>query len=274
MNPPLPPAIASPHSPSPLKASVARWRWWIFLLLIGAAPLLVSLSGAARSGEQTPRFPKTIPALLLFCALEMAVFGVLWGVAWVFSRADKDALFLRWRGGWKPLAWGAFYSVALRAGIVVVMFLVLLWLTMLGFKPEQLVKLIQENQPDVARVFLPFLTQSDPLYRFLFITLISFVVAGLREELWRAATLAGLLHLAPRNWSQGARNGVALGLSSALFGLGHLYQGALGVVLTGIIGIGLGAITLRHRSIWPAVIAHGFFDATSFVALMMVGNRS
>ncbi len=278
MNPPLPPAITPPVSPTdlqePSQPSVARWRWWIFLLLIGSAPLLASLSGAGRAADEAPQLPKSIPGLLLFCALQLAVFGVLWGVAWAFSRAGKDELFLRWRGGWKPVAWGALYSLALRLGILVIALVVFVWvaigLVALGYEMEQIKALIEKNQPDVSKISQPFLQQTDPLYRFLLVTLVSFVVAGLCEELWRGATLAGMLHLVPENWSQGRKTGVALGVSSVIFGLGHVYQGPMGVAVTGILGIGLGAIILRHRSIWPAVIAHGFFNAATFVTLMLI----
>jgi membrane protease YdiL (CAAX protease family) len=51
------------------------------------------------------------------------------------------------------------------------------------------------------------------------------------------------------------------------FGLGHWPQGAMAVLLTGFLGVGLGAIMVFHRSVWPAVIAHGLFDATSFALI-------
>jgi membrane protease YdiL (CAAX protease family) len=34
-----------------------------------------------------------------------------------------------------------------------------------------------------------------------------------------------------------------------------------------VLGIFLGLIMVYHRSIWPAVLAHGFFDATSMAVL-------
>ena len=34
-----------------------------------------------------------------------------------------------------------------------------------------------------------------------------------------------------------------------------------------ILGVGLGAIMVYHQSIWPAVFAHGIFDATTFALL-------
>jgi len=35
----------------------------------------------------------------------------------------------------------------------------------------------------------------------------------------------------------------------------------------GILGLFLGVLIVLHRSIWPAVIAHGLFDATSMAVL-------
>jgi len=37
--------------------------------------------------------------------------------------------------------------------------------------------------------------------------------------------------------------------------------------MTTLLGFGLGVIMVLHRSIWPAVIAHGMFDATSLALL-------
>lgn len=37
--------------------------------------------------------------------------------------------------------------------------------------------------------------------------------------------------------------------------------------MTAVLGFLLGMIMVLHQSIWPAVIAHGFFDATSMALL-------
>jgi len=34
-----------------------------------------------------------------------------------------------------------------------------------------------------------------------------------------------------------------------------------------LMGFGFGLIMIYHRSIWPAVIAHGLFDATSMLVI-------
>ena len=57
----------------------------------------------------------------------------------------------------------------------------------------------------------------------------------------------------------------AIALVALIFGLAHLPQGVGGVGVTLVLGLGLGAIMLWHRSIWEAVLAHGCFDASSFV---------
>ncbi|PYK56902.1 MAG: hypothetical protein DME47_00830 [Verrucomicrobia bacterium] len=57
------------------------------------------------------------------------------------------------------------------------------------------------------------------------------------------------------------------------FGGAHLPTGALAAVAAGLIGIFLGIILIIHRSIWPAVIARGLFDATTFALLPLIANK-
>ncbi|HTH46562.1 MAG TPA: CPBP family intramembrane glutamic endopeptidase, partial [Candidatus Limnocylindria bacterium] len=64
-------------------------------------------------------------------------------------------------------------------------------------------------------------------------------------------------------WGQAA----GITLAAIIFGLGHVPQGPAGVLLTGLLGIGLGWAMTLHRSLWVAVLAHGFFDAASFLGL-------
>lgn len=48
--------------------------------------------------------------------------------------------------------------------------------------------------------------------------------------------------------------------TSVLFGLAHRYQGWLGVVTTGWLGLGFGILTIVTGSLWPAVVAHALAD--------------
>jgi membrane protease YdiL (CAAX protease family) len=79
--------------------------------------------------------------------------------------------------------------------------------------------------------------------------------------------LAGLNALFPRRFAGFRGQLRAVIIAAVLFGLGHTAQGWGAVGITAILGVGLGAIMVWHRSIWDAVIAHGFFDASTFLFL-------
>jgi CAAX protease family protein len=56
-------------------------------------------------------------------------------------------------------------------------------------------------------------------------------------------------------------------LSSLLFGLGHLYQGWIGVAQTAAIGVILAGLTVRWGTLWPAILAHASLNTVSlFIA--------
>jgi len=53
---------------------------------------------------------------------------------------------------------------------------------------------------------------------------------------------------------------MALALTSGAFALMHSYQGVLGVVRTGVIGVTMGAVFLHTGSLWPPMVAHVLID--------------
>jgi len=55
--------------------------------------------------------------------------------------------------------------------------------------------------------------------------------------------------------------------SSALFGLGHFYQGLYGTVQTALLGVVLAAYTIRWGTLWPAIIAHAAINVLSVIQL-------
>jgi membrane protease YdiL (CAAX protease family) len=74
--------------------------------------------------------------------------------------------------------------------------------------------------------------------------------------------------LLKRLWSVGRSrtfHWLAILISAVIFGLAHVYQGAAGVVGTGIIGFFLGWIYMRMGRVWPLVIAHALFDSTQII---------
>jgi len=252
-----------------------RQGWRIHLLLIGAYPLLIGISGWGRNNAlREPALTNSTRGLLIVCALGMVLFGVVFGLAWLASRATRDDLLWRWRGGFWTIPLGIGYSVGIRLllGITLGVLGGLLIVARLT-TPEALESFVINNRPDVESLVDIAALRRDPLYFWLTVTLVSFVIGGLREEIWRAAFLAGLRRLWPRRFGSRAGQFAAVGLAAVLFGLGHLAQGGLAVCLTGLLGLGLGVIMVLHRSIWPAVIAHGMFDATSVALLPWVAEH-
>lgn len=61
---------------------------------------------------------------------------------------------------------------------------------------------------------------------------------------------------------------IAVLLVSVLFGYGHYYKGAAGIVDSGVAGLILGsAYLLSGRNLWVCILAHGFIDTFGVVAL-------
>ncbi len=277
--PPIPAAV--PPIPEAVP-TVAKWRWWVFLLIIGPYPVWIGLLAhyGFRSAEtEGPALGGNARELMLISLLTLATFFIPFAVARAFSRATVDDLRLRWKGGFKPFenlmprsiaaaGTGIVYSIALRLGAVIP---IGIWLGVLmatgEIGPGGVEAYVLKNRPKVETVVNVESLAHNPAYMILMLTFVSFVVAGLREELWRSATMAGLEKLFPRTFGSKFGRYLAVLLVAVAFGLGHLPQGPMAVLLTGFLGVGLGAIMVFHRSIWPAVIAHGLFDATSFALI-------
>jgi membrane protease YdiL (CAAX protease family) len=264
------PSAVRPHEPdrSTATTTVSRARWWIHLTLITTYLLLLAVVAWSRRAPQAPALSSRSGQLLLVCAVELAVFGFVFGLAWLASRASRDDLLLRWRGkGW-PVPLGLGYSVALRLLLLLVVLTVSAALVVMRLATiESIGRLAAAHPPKVEALVDLSAMRSDPLYYWLTLTLVSFVVAGLREELWRAGFLAGLRALWPRRFGSGVGQIGGVAIAAVVFGLGHVALGPTAMCLAAILGFGLGVIMVLHRSIWPAVLAHGAFDATSLALI-------
>lgn len=247
------------------------------MAMAGSPPVADGLSrrdwilGAQRKGPQVPALSHGPKGLVIAFAVQFAVFAVVFLAAWLASRASWDDLLCRWRGGPWIVPLGLLYSVALRLalGIVVTIFVAILIAVHL-VRPEDVQHIAMANRPDVNALVDVSALRHNPLYFWLTITLVSFVLAGFREELWRSGVLAGLRALWPRGFGSTGGQIAAAVLAAVVFGLGHLAQGPLAACGAGFLGLGLGIIMVLHQSIWPAVIAHGAFDATTFGLLPWV----
>ena len=262
-----PPPIREPRP-------VSRWRWGIHLILVTSYILVLAFVGLARNKSHQPALSHTAGGLLFVCAMELLSFGFVFGLAWLASRASLDDLLLRWRGNVRPVLLGAAYSVGLRIalGIVAALAAVVLLATH-SMTTDSLRDFSVKNRPGIENAVDVAALRDNPAYFWLTLTVVSFVVAGLREELWRSAFLAGLRALWPQHFGSRAGQIVAVAIAAIVFGFGHLGMGLLAVLFAGLLGFGLGLIMVFHRSIWPAVIAHGMFDATSLALLPWVAEK-
>lgn len=64
---------------------------------------------------------------------------------------------------------------------------------------------------------------------------------------------------------------VAVLLSSVLFGFLHTEQGLIGVILVTIDGVWFSVLRYHYRSLWAAVLAHGFNNTIGMTAFFLVG---
>ncbi len=255
--------------PEPTGFRGSRAAWWVHLCFLGSYPVVMGLIAWQFGGNsETVALSPSVDQLLWVVGSELLIFGVWFGAAWYLSRATVDQLLLRGKHLFRAVGLGIFYSVALRVAVGIVVVGIVLFLSAGGERSAS--EVAEGLRPDVGKVVSTEKLGEDPVYLILNCTLVSFVLAGLREELWRAGVIGGFFVLFPRlDKSWGARLFTVF-LVALLFGAGHAVQGPGGMVMTTLLGLGLGAIMVFHRSIWEAVLAHGFFNASTFLMLFVV----
>jgi membrane protease YdiL (CAAX protease family) len=248
-----------------------RRRWLYHLLLVGGYVFCTGVSGLLYDKQVTHTgHSHPIAGMLYGSALELIVFGVIMGLAFYLSRATPDDLLLRWRGRFGPVWMGACYSIGMR--LFVSFFLKFLFIVLVAsgaMYSYQFLDISAAQNSGLSHIVSRGSLQSSPMYFWLSLVFTSFVMAGLREELWRAAFLCGLKALWPEKFSSRVGQVAAVTVTAVIFGFGHTTQSPLAVLHAGLMGFGFGLIMIYHRSIWPAVIAHGLFDATSMLVIRM-----
>jgi membrane protease YdiL (CAAX protease family) len=107
------------------------------------------------------------------------------------------------------------------------------------------------------------------------ILLIVWTSAAFGEELLcRGFLMHSLYGLLRRRTAAGPAWAVALLLTTVLFGAGHAYQGAAGMIGTGVVGLGCGlAFFAARRNLWAAILVHGLYDTVGFVVLFLSLNH-
>jgi membrane protease YdiL (CAAX protease family) len=245
---------------------ISRRRWWIHLILIGGY-FAAAIPSALLQTPRRPALLGTTRGLLIVCCVQIALFSIIFGLGWLASRASADQMLLRWRQGWWSVPLGIGYSIAMRMGLAIVLFVIVAILLATRLLSREGIAKFSESQNAAEKIVDLAAMQHNRAYFWLTITLASFGVAGLREELWRSGTLAAMRALWPDLFD--GRDGQIAGVAliAIVFGLGHLAYGPVAAAMAGILGFLLGIIMVMHQSIWPAVIAHGAFDATTFAFL-------
>ena len=247
-----------------------RLPWIGFLALMLAYILAMTWMGHGRTSSE-PALSGNIPGLIADTVLALLIFGVPFGIGVLLTRPSRADLFLDSPTSlWLSWLLGAVWSVALRLALMVPALLAVVVFVVLN--PEHGLEQFKANRPQVENLLDPS-ALADPFYALVCVTWLSFVVAGLREELWRAAVIRGIGSFGTHGIPSRRLEWVAVFLSSAFFGLAHITQGWIAVVATALLGVGLGLIQILRRSLAEAVIAHGFFDATTFFFIFILQQK-
>jgi len=222
---------------------------------------------SAGPGDSIPRAPDARGRLILAAELLLAAaFFILTKLHWL-PRPDTLWLFaLGWvslglrHRGWKsigltrPESWGRTWALALAAALALQ--IVSTWVTV------PLATRITGKPPDLSE----FRQLIGNLPTVLISLGVVWTLAAFGEEMAfrgylmnRVADIGG--------GSKPAWIGSYL-VISAMFGLGHLYQGASGVMDATVAGLVLGGLYLTSgRNLWPAILAHGLSDSLALVCV-------
>lgn len=109
---------------------------------------------------------------------------------------------------------------------------------------------------------------ADPLLLAVWLGPVVWLQAALLEELTRVFILSRLWRVWPSNAGKLA---TILG-SSLLFGMGHAYQGAFGILGTSVIGLLLGLSYYERGRVLPLILAHGIYNSVVII-LLVIGHR-
>lgn len=256
--------------PLPTLSHRERLRWLGHLALLTAWLAALIYFGQRRVASGRHRALSSVRDVYWAVGTEIAIFGVVCGLAWLFSRATADEWRLRWRGGFGPVWRGTLYAVGLRVGSFVVPVVVFFTLIALGLLDP---KTMGEFRPHVENLVSVQALARDRAFYWCMVTLLS-ATAGVVEETWRAGMLAGLAGVWPEVFGGRGGQWFAVVPVAVLFGLGHLYMGWSAVVMTAALGLVLGALVVGHGTIWDAAIAHALFDAGGLALLAWMAARN
>lgn len=223
----------------------------LIAVILGIGPLyaLVLYSGYVSMHQPAFEVPDLRASLANLLVFVFGFGGLLVLLLYLVCGERLSSLNLR-RGRW---------LVDLRSGVMLAGVL-------LGYQVVFSILTAQLGYTEVpaANVAIANELAGDPMLLALWLGPTVWLQAGLFEELSRAFMLSRLWQVWP---GPGGRWLVLIG-SALLFGLGHLYQGPMGVFGTALIGFILGWHYLVRGRLLPLIIAHGLYDTVVIVALV------
>jgi len=167
--------------------------------------------------------------------LTIAVLGIWLGN----GRALSDiGLGLELGLGW----WIGIAAAAVACGL-------LIWQSVVTRSSTEKLKAMAD-QLGSLRALLPHNDRESRLFSALSVT------AGICEEVLYRGFLMAFLAAHLNIWS-------AVLLSSLVFGLGHLYQGVVGVLKTGAVGLVMAGLFVLTGSLWAPILLHAAIDLNS-----------
>lgn len=218
-----------------------RWRYLIDIIIV----VVVSIALPAVCGAVYT--PKSMQSQFVFAAI-LQLLGV--AIAWMLIRLRGETL--ADIGLKQPENW--FRAIMIGLACAVLVFAAMYLAEKAGFRR------------DLSR----FKDARGNLELTVYGVFYALIGAGFYEEfMFRGFLMQGLAML-----SGGSRVAwlIACVLQGGLFGAGHAYQNPLGIAITGTLGLLLGLLVLASgRNLWPAIIAHGLFDASRFVLFYFQG---
>jgi membrane protease YdiL (CAAX protease family) len=227
----------------------------IAAVVLGVGPLYAGVFYSGYISLQTGDF--TLDAAALAAGvLVMASFAIfLIGLLMLLGERVSDL-------DLKPGALGN--DIRAGIGLTLLILLVLFGLRQLQMLLEQL-QLIPPT-PDIPESNLELVGSlaGNPLLLGLFFGPVIWVQAALVEELTRVFVLTRLWKV----WPARSARVLCVLMWSVIFGIAHIYQGAVGVVGTALIGLVLGTHYMLRGRVLPLVIAHGLYDTLATLALL------
>jgi hypothetical protein len=213
----------------------------------------MSLRDRTRQLLETPRWPRVaLWAVAPVLCFALPGLGALLAFAWIAALLVLGKQRLALIGLSRPASWFRLIALALALAVFVQL--------LSGLAIEQIAQWVTHQAPDTSK--LQGMVGNWP--RLLFFIAVSWLVGGLVEEVVFRGFIIGY---GTSIFGEKFKWLLAIA-SSAIFGYSHLYQGAAGMLLTGIVGFILASAYIASRKNLPLVmLAHGFIDTISMVGL-------